>query len=333
MAGFRELLAVEWDDHAAEVFRLNFPDVPIYHGDIASLSVDDVFKSTGLTHGELDVLDGSPPCQGFSTVGKREMEDQRNRLFEEYVRLLKGLQPRVFIMENVSGMVKGKMRLIFAEILQTLKVSGYQVSARLLNAMWYGVPQSRERIIFIGVREDLMKTSNHPMPLRRPFTLREAIHDVTSDCEELEQSRYPRTTMPDVLLRHLSEGGNGADYHPRGAMFGLRRLCWNRPSRTVLREDGTGASCQCCHPIECRRLTIPELKRVGSFPDEFQMLGKHKDCWARIGNSVPPLFMRAIASHVRQEILNIEETKKYARTQTITNASQTGQGRAAHQSH
>ena len=83
------------------------------------------------------------------------MDDGRNQLFREYVRLLRGLKPKVFVMENVSGMVKGKMKLIFAEIMRELKASGYHVSARLMNAMYFGVPQSRQRMIFIGVREDL----------------------------------------------------------------------------------------------------------------------------------------------------------------------------------
>jgi DNA (cytosine-5)-methyltransferase 1 len=155
MAGYRELLAVEWDDHAVETFKLNFPGVPIWHGDIAGLSVEECLRIAGLKSGELDVLDASPPCQGFSTAGKRKMDDGRNQLFREYVRLLRGLQPKVLVMEKVSGMVKGKMKLIFAEIMRELKASGYKVSARLMNAMYFGVPQPRERMIFIGIREDL----------------------------------------------------------------------------------------------------------------------------------------------------------------------------------
>ena len=156
MAGFRELLAVEWDEHAVETFKANFPDVPVWQGDIAGLSVEECLRLTGLQPGELDVLDGSPPCQGFSTAGRRKMDDGRNQLFQEYVRLLRGLRPKVLVMENVSGLVKGKMKLIFVEILRELKASGYKVSARLMNAMYFGVPQSRERMIFIGVREDLV---------------------------------------------------------------------------------------------------------------------------------------------------------------------------------
>lgn len=94
MAEFRELLAVEWDNNAVETFKLNFPDIPVYHGDIAKLSVDQCLEMTGLQPWQLDILDGSPPCQGFSTAGKRIMDDDRNQLFREYVRLLRGLKPK-----------------------------------------------------------------------------------------------------------------------------------------------------------------------------------------------------------------------------------------------
>lgn len=155
MAGYQELLAVEWDNNAVATFKLNFPDVPVYHGDIAELSVEECMKLAGLSEpGELDLLDGSPPCQGVSTAGKRNLNDPRNQLFCEFVRLLRGLQPKVFVMENVSGLVKGKMKLIFAEIMRELKGSGYQVKCKKLNAMYFYVPQSRERLIFIGIRND-----------------------------------------------------------------------------------------------------------------------------------------------------------------------------------
>src|SRR5580765_454090 len=124
LAGFKELLAVEWEDHAVDTFRLNFPDVPIYHGDIAKLSSGECLKMAGVKKGELDVFDGSPPCQGFSASGKREMTDHRNFLFKEFSRLLNGLQPRVFVMENVSGLIQGAMKQVYLEIVQTLRDCG-----------------------------------------------------------------------------------------------------------------------------------------------------------------------------------------------------------------
>ncbi|MCK4958004.1 MAG: DNA (cytosine-5-)-methyltransferase [Planctomycetes bacterium] len=151
MAGYRELLAIEWNDNAVAIFKLNFPGIPVYHGDIHELKVEQCLKLAGIKAGELDLLDGSPPCQGFSTAGKRQMDDKRNQLYMEFVRLLRGLRPKVFVMENVSGLVKGKMKLIFADIMRELKASGYKVRCKLLNAMYFNVPQSRQRLIFIGV--------------------------------------------------------------------------------------------------------------------------------------------------------------------------------------
>lgn len=114
-AGFKVKLAVEMDNHAVETYKLNFPDTPIYHGDIHNLTTQEVFDITGLSKYELDLFDGSPPCQGFSMTGKRDYCDSKNQLYHEYVRLLDGLQPKTFVMENVPGMVQGNMKLIFSE--------------------------------------------------------------------------------------------------------------------------------------------------------------------------------------------------------------------------
>ena len=273
MAGYRELLAVEWDNNAVETFRLNFPGVPVYHGDIAKLSVDDCLKLAGLIGPrQLDVLDGSPPCQGVSTAGKRDFKDDRNQLFREYVRLLRGLQPKVFVMENVSGMVKGKMKLIFADILRELKASGYVVSARLLNAMWFGVPQSRERMIFIGVREDLGIAPSHPKAESREIP----IHDlIPTDIERVVQFR---------------KGQHDLSHNYKSL---------NRAAPTV---DKSGGHIE----INGQRTTWPHetAKRLASFPLAFCFLGEKSKRQERIGNSVPPLFMRAIALNVRREVLD-----------------------------
>jgi DNA (cytosine-5)-methyltransferase 1 len=296
MAGFRELLAVEWDDNAVATFKLNFPDVPVYHGDIAKLSVEQCLEMAGLEPGQLDVLDGSPPCQGFSTAGKRDFDDDRNQLFREYVRLLRGLRPKVFVMENVSGMVKGKMKLIFADILRELKASGYRVSARLLNAMYFGVPQSRQRMIFVGVREDLGIEPSHPKAETVPVTVRGAWQGV--------QQTTPAPSLAgkfgDLSMR-LSQGQSISDLTGSYG-HGNQRLMWAGPSPTIVKTAMFGAP-KMIHPIEQRGLSIGEAKRLQSFPDNFDVLGCYEEAWARIGNSVPPLFMRSIARHIRREIL------------------------------
>lgn len=175
MAGGNILAAVEFWPPAVEVYKANFPETPVICRDIAQVTAEELLALTGLSCGQLDILDGSPPCQGFSTAGKRQVHDPRNSLFKEFVRLLDGLQPRVFVMENVSGMVKGQMKWVFAQVLQSLKGAGYRVECRLLDAMYFGVPQSRQRVIFIGVRNDLGIAPSHPKPQTRPIPLREAL--------------------------------------------------------------------------------------------------------------------------------------------------------------
>lgn len=298
MAGYRELLAVEWDDNAVETFRLNFPDVPVYHGDIAKLSVEQVLDMTGLQPGQLDVFDGSPPCQGFSTAGKRVMDDPRNGLFREYVRLLRGLRPKVFVMENVSGMVKGKMKLIFAEILRELKASGYKVSARLMNAMYFNVPQSRERMIFIGVRNDLEIEPSHPRAEAQPVTVREAWEDIDN-----------QTFGPEVkgqTLDRLQKCKPGQDFEDIIGVrsnFSFKRTDFDRPCWSVPKSGSLAGYCYLFHPTEHRGLTLEELKRVSSYPDGMHFTD-FQNGMNRIGNSVPPLFMRAIALHIRRHILD-----------------------------
>lgn len=305
MAGFRELLAVEWDDNAVETFKRNFHDVPVYHGDIAKLSVDECMKLAGLTGPrQLDVLDGSPPCQGFSTAGKRQMDDPRNGLFREYVRLLRGLQPKVFVMENVSGMVKGKMKLVFAEILRELKASGYRVSARLLNAKYFWVPQSRERMIFIGVREDLGIEPSHPKAENMEISASCAIADVCakasstySDAIRLQKYEVGK------WIKRCRPGEQASKYHPRRSFYNAARIPIVRPSQTIPKNGGFSEA-SLCHHTETRYLVAEELKRLGSFPDMYKLIGNLQNAYNRIGNSVPPLFMRSIARHIRREILH-----------------------------
>lgn len=294
MAGYRDLLAVEWDDNAVATLRANYPDLDIYHGDIAKLTVDEVLERTGLQPGQLDILDGSPPCQGFSTAGKRLMDDPRNQLFREYVRLLRGLRPKVFVMENVSGMVKGKMKLVFVEILKELKASGYRVSAKLLNAMYFHVPQSRERMIFIGVRDDLGIEPSHPKAEGKPVTVREAWVSVPYD--------DPPRLSPKLasIISRVPVWGDGGDV--LGSFFSTKRLSFEHPSRTLIKGN-TGTRACYIHPSEDRAITGAEVRRIASFIDSYQVPGGYKNLMERIGNSVPPLFMEAIARHIRREIL------------------------------
>lgn len=293
LAGFRELLAVEWDDNAVETFCLNFPDVAVYHGDIAKLTGAECMRLAGVKIGELDVLDGSPPCQGFSTAGKRKFDDPRNSLFKEYARLLKELQPRVFVMENVTGMVKGAMKQAYLVIIKTLRDCGYRAKGAVLNAMYFNVPQSRERVIIIGVRKDLGIEPSHPKPQTRPVTFREATAGLWDQPADIAFN--PQTMTAQAMLK--ARQGEQDPKH-----FSTFRLWADRPANTLC-KDFLGYL-HYWHPEKFRPLNLNEWARIGSFPDGFKWTDKKNGC-QRIGNSVPPNLMRAIAEYVRKEILSI----------------------------
>ncbi len=294
LAGGKVLLAIEWDDNAVETYKANFPNTQIYHSDIAQLSIDKILEITKLKPKELDILDGSPPCQGFSTTGKRNFHDSRNQLFIEYCRILKGLQPKCFVMENVSGMIKGNMKLIFVDILKALKECGYKVKCKLLNAKNFNVPQSRQRLIFIGVRNDINIEPSHPQGTTKLINLKTALNE----CVSTERLK-PTNKFLLSILDKLKQGETAAKYHPKNHHFSSMRVAWNKPSPTICKST-IGVM---LHPDLNESLSIEEIKRIGSFPDNFVFLGTFKEKWARIGNSVPPLFMKAIAQHIYENIL------------------------------
>jgi len=302
-AGFDERLAVEWENNAVETFKLNFPDVPVYHGDIAQLSADECLRLAGLEKGELDVFDGSPPCQGFSTAGKRKYNDPRNSLFIEFARLLNDLQPRTFVMENVTGMVKGYMKQAYLQIMKTLRECGYKAKGQVLNAKYFNVPQSRERVIVIGVREDLAVEPSHPYPKSKPIKFKEAMRGSQKDDEE-------ERGLPEVLLQYAKKHPGGWNTNNKiysnikGSIAGAmstKWLEWDKTCGTLPKSEISSTGI--VHPNKKRYINLAEAKRIASFPDDFIFLDR-KDGIARIGNSVPPKLAQAIAEHIKNNILD-----------------------------
>jgi DNA (cytosine-5)-methyltransferase 1 len=300
LAGCRVLAAVEYDRNAAAVYRENFPDTRLYDADITTLDPDRVLTELNLKPGELDILDGSPPCQGFSMAGKRRMDDPRNRLFEEYIRFLKALKPKVFVMENVPGLIVGNMRAVFHEMVHALSEAGYEVRGRILNALHYGVPQSRRRVILIGFRKDLGLIPEHPAPTSLPITFRKA----TEDLDDHELIQHP-TGKALATAKAIRSGESGADLHERyghkGNEFSLIRLSWDAPSPTVLKTIRPG-QVGLLHPEEDRFLSIGELKRICAFPDDFKLQGSFIERWGRLGNAVPPLLTKAVVESIMRQL-------------------------------
>lgn len=333
LAGYRELLAVEWDKGAVTAFRRNFPGVPAYEGDVHSLADADALRLAGVAPGQLDMLDGSPPCQGFSTAGKRRFGDSRNRLFEDYVRLLGAFRPRAFVMENVSGLRKGKMRIVFAEMTLALKAAGYRVSCRELNAWWYGVPQDRRRLIWIGVREDLGIAPSHPSPtVRRPTTVAEALclpsgssydswrflsgdgaRDVDLPANTLRRSgpRLLISSCPpafagiaDGMDRYgalwplVPWGGNASDVLQGKGFNSCVKPHPDKPAPTLPKTQCGKGFATIMHPTEWRSLNIEEARILQGFPNWFAFPPDFALAWSLIGNSVAPPMAEAVGRHV-----------------------------------
>ncbi len=305
MAGYRELLAVEWDAKACATFRLNFPDVPVHEGDIALLTNRKLGSITGLKPGELDVLDGSPPCQGFSTAGKRMIDDPRNQLFREYVRILRYLRPKKLVMENVTGMVKGEMIHTFHEIMRELRSCGYEVRSRVLNAMHYGVPQARQRVIFVGSR---VGEPTFPEPWSEPITVRDAWAGldfatgammVTAGNERHTKAGRTRPWTLDNPSPTLLASGNhvieptphfttakpgsktrrALDRTKEGGTLDGFAVSRRRASGCVAPTLQTGGaapgqpgSSWPSHPTEPRGISLEEAQRIASFPDQFMFI-------------------------------------------------------------
>lgn len=213
MAGFRMAYANEFVEAARDTYRANAADYTIVDGrDIRLVTGADVLQQIGLKRGELDLLDGSPPCASFSTAGKRDKGwgiekkysdtvQRSDDLFFEFARLLEEIQPRTFVAENVSGLVKGTAKGYFKLILARLRGAGYRVSARVLDASWLGVPQARRRLIFVGVRDDLEAEPVHPVPLPYQYSVRDALESLAAEEFALVHDTSGEWGMGDVTDR------------------------------------------------------------------------------------------------------------------------------------
>lgn len=258
MAGFRVLWASEFIDAARAVYEANKAPWTIVDGrDIREVDPIAIMKQLGLKPGDLDVLDGSPPCASFSTAGKRDKHwgekkkysdkvQRTDDLFFEYVRFVKAFQPKVFVAENVSGLVKGVAKGYFLEILAALKACGYRVEAQLLDAQWLGVPQARQRIIFVGVREDLALAPAFPTPFAYRYSVRDAIPWIAGASFSTggqNQAKDPRLAA-DAPAHSITAGAKNATHHMVDASIvgnsnashsrkGERRSV-DEPSRTIM---------------------------------------------------------------------------------------------------
>jgi len=337
MAGFRVLWASEFIDAARETYNANKAPHTVVDGrDIRQVQPEEILSAIGLAPGELDLFDGSPPCASFSTAGKRakgwgkvkaysDKAQRTDDLFFEYARLLRGLQPKTFVAENVSGLVKGVAKGYFIEIMRELKSCGYRVACKVLDAQWLGVPQSRQRTIFVGVRDDLGLEPAHPKPLAYRYSVRDALPWI-KEVRQIEVYNEPDRVCRDSpcptitnsgidakrIEKHIVETETDISGYAIGAewdklkageqserFFSLVRTSRDKPCPAVCASHGNTSTAGITHPTEKRKFSIAELKRICAFPDDFVLTGSYAQQWERMGRAVPPVMMAHIATAVK----------------------------------
>lgn len=336
-AGYSIVRAVEHDATAVATLNRNrakfFPNLPeVQPQDITALDPHGVLHEIGGAPGDIDLLVGGPPCVAFSKSGfhleyKREGRDPRAGLLNDYVRFLEGVRPRAFIMENVFGLAyRNQSAPVFNALVAHMQYLGYSVSYEILNASDYGVPQNRQRLFIIGARDG--RVLRHPASthwgqherrvppahidsLLPHITAGQALAGLTPEPEPEEQvnGKYGH------LLPEIPPGGNYLHFtehagHPQ-PLFDWRSRYWtfllkldpNRPASTIQAQPGPYVG-----PFhwENRRLRIPELKRLQSFPDDYQVAGTRREIQRQIGNAVPALLAFVVADAVRRQVLGEE---------------------------
>jgi DNA (cytosine-5)-methyltransferase 1 len=322
MAGCTVLGANEFVPAAIETYRLNAsPSTHIWTDDIRTLNGEQMLADVGLKVGELDILDGSPPCAAFSTAGKgsdgwgqvKKYSDTSQRvddLFYEYARILNEIQPKAFVAENVEGLVRGAAKGYFQRIHKALVDCGYQVSAMVLDASWLGVPQARRRVIFIGMRNDLKMKPKHPEPLSYQYVLKDCLSKSDNEQDRsLSREIKDTETSANICFNRFAiapqwyrtEPGKSSEKY-----FQLVKPDINKPSPTVTAMGGNIGGASVTHPFEPRKFNLQELRRVCSFPDDFQLTGTFEQRWERLGRSVPPVMMKHIAEAVIKQLQSVK---------------------------
>lgn len=311
-AGFKSLGLIEVDKDASDTLRKNRPEWRVINDDIANVSCLDLPNYFGIKKGELDLLSGGAPCQSFSYAGKRlGLEDARGTLFYHYAKFLEQLQPKMFLFENVKGLLTHDKGRTYKTITDIFESTGYVIKKKILNAWDYGVAQKRERLITIGIRKDLVDKVSFAFP--KPHEYKPVLRDILLDCPESVGTPYSEYKRK--IFELVPPGGYWRDipediakeymkscWFMEGGRTGiLRRLSLDEPSLTVLTSPSQKQTDR-CHPLESRPFTIRENARCQSFPDEWHFCGGIGSQYKQVGNAVPVNLSYEIAKEIRKAL-------------------------------
>ena len=323
-AGFETILLNEIDKNAAATLVKNRPMWNVINDDISKVDFSSYYN-------KVDLLSGGFPCQAFSYAGRKlGLEDTRGTLFFEYARAVKESQPKVFLAENVRGLLNHDSGQTFKVIKDIIKEIGYTlVDHDVLKAMFYRVPQKRERLILIGVRNDLVKDI-HPfkMPSKHDcvYTLHDAFYKgalFDRDVPESQGQNYPRRKAE--ILEYVPQGGYWRDlpeelqkeymqgsFYLGGGKTGMaRRLSLDEPSLTLTCAPAQKQT-ERCHPIETRPLTVREYARIQTFPDDWEFMGSITAQYKQIGNAVPCNLSERVGNSIIAMLNAMEDDKIYS---------------------
>ena len=318
-AGFNTLGLIEFDKDAADTLKKNRPNWNVINDDIANISCLDLEKYFSIKKGELDLLSGGAPCQAFSYAGKRlGLEDARGTLFYHYALFLEKLQPKMFLFENVRGLLTHDHGKTYSTMLDIFTRAGYTIDKQVLNAWNYGVPQKRDRLITIGIRNDLVGKTEYRFP--KAHSYKPVLRDVLLDCPDGPGVPYGEKKRK--IFELVPAGGYWRDIDPaiakeymkscwdmEGGRTGiLRRMSLDEPSLTVLTSPSQKQT-ERCHPLEARPFTVRENARCQTFPDDWEFCGNVSAQYKQVGNAVPVNLAYDIAKEIANSLNMLAENQ------------------------
>ena len=336
LSGGNILCVNEFVQSAVDTYGANYPNTPILDDDIKKLTGEDFLRVANIQKGELDILDGSPPCSAFSVAGKREKGWDKTKkysdgkeveniedLFFEYIRIANDIQPKVIIGENVAGIMMGEAIKKYNEIINEFEKCGYEAIGKVMNAADFGTPQARKRCFFVAVRNDVMEkvglnfmtmeSTLYPEPYGPQPTLKDAIGDLENDRTEVQmlldfvQGSFQKKwieLLPFSPDKHRKPSDpEFIDINPKQSMFNMIRPAPNLPCPTVTQAGQKKGLSSVFHYDSNRKLTIKELKRVMGLPDDFKLQGDFDQQAERVGRMVAPLMMKSLSNNIYEKVI------------------------------
>lgn len=318
-ADFVPEFSVEMWGPAVETHQKNYPHVPLKAADIRTITNEELAEYNG----KVDVIVGGPPCQGFSTIGKRLVKDPRNELVFEFIRFVECIKPKVFLMENVRGLLSSDGGRIKEAIENEYRAIGYTVLSKVLCAADYGVPQLRNRVFFLGIRSDLGLTPLFPKETHSKATyatVGDAINDLLGKENQVANHvpmNHNKTVVGRISCIKEGEGipaeglpedvarGSRSDYKDnqiKNFSHVYKRLSRFKPATTMV----PGHNAFPLHPVANRSLTVREAARIQTFPDDVVFCGTRQDQCIQVGNAVPVQLANVLAEHIKGILLESE---------------------------